>query len=122
MIFSHRDRNKAYIINKFRTKLTIVKAIKLNHAGRLTYIQSVLASIPIYFMSTVLFSKTFVEKINTIIRRFWWVGVQEENPSNPIAFCSWEDICQSKENGGSEIRDLYRVNKSLITHVAGTYQ
>jgi hypothetical protein len=26
-------------------------------------------------MSTVLFSKTFVEKINTIIRRFWWAGV-----------------------------------------------
>jgi len=72
MIFNHRDRNKAYdfIINKFRAKLTSVKAKKLNHAGRLTYIKSVLASMPVYYMSTVLFSKTFVEKINAIIRRF----------------------------------------------------
>jgi len=69
-------------------------------------------------MSTVLFLKIFMEKINTIIRRFWWAGVQDDDPSNPIAFRSWEDICQPKENGGLEIRDLYTVNKSLITHVA----
>jgi hypothetical protein len=94
MIFNHRDRNKAYefIINKFRAKLTTVKANKLNQSRRLTYIKSVLASIPVYYMSTVLFSKTFVEKINAIIQRFWWAGVQDDNPSNPIAFHSWEDI------------------------------
>jgi len=70
IIFNHNDRNKAYdfIINKFRAKLTMVRANKLNHAGRLTYIQSVLSSIPVYYMSTVLFSKTFVEKITAIIR------------------------------------------------------
>ena len=70
IIFNHNERNKAYdfIINKFRAKLTMVRANKLNHAGRLTYIQSVLSSIPVYYMSTVLFSKTFVEKITAIIR------------------------------------------------------
>lgn len=120
IIFNHNDRNKAYdfIINKFRAKLTTVKANKLNHAGRLTYIQSVLSSIPIYYMSTTLFSKTFVEKITAVIRKFWWTGVQEENPTALIAFRSWEDICQSKENDGLGIRDLYTVNKSLIIHTA----
>lgn len=90
MIFSHGDRNKAYgfIIHKFHSKLTTVKANMLNHVGRLTYINSVLASIPIYYMSTVLFSKSSVEKITTIIRRFWWAGIQDENPTNPIAFRS----------------------------------
>jgi hypothetical protein len=95
IIFNHNDRNKAYefILNKFRAKLTTVKANKLNHAGRLVYIKSVLASILVYYMSTMLFSKTFVGKINTIIRRFWWAGVQDDNPTSPIAYRSWEDIC-----------------------------
>jgi hypothetical protein len=80
MIFSHRDKNKAYdfIYNKYFAKFGSLKVNKLNHAGRLQYIKFVLASIPIYYMSTVLFSKTFIERINTIIRRFWWTGVQEE--------------------------------------------
>jgi len=120
MIFNHNDRNKAYdfIFNKFQAKLTTVKANKLNHAGRLTYIQSVLSSIPVYYMSTVLFSKSFIERITAIIRRFWWAGMQEDNPTSPIAFRSWDDICQSKDNGGLGIRDLYTVNKSLIIHSA----
>jgi hypothetical protein len=59
LLFSHKDQNRAYafIINKFRAKLTTIKANKLNHAGRLTYINSVLASIPIYYLYVVLFSK-----------------------------------------------------------------
>ena len=83
--------------NKFLAKFGTLKANKLNHAGRLQYIKSVLASIPIFYMSTVLFSKTFIAKINTILKRFWWAGVQEEQDTSPIAFRSWEDICKSKE-------------------------
>jgi hypothetical protein len=107
LIFNHCDRSKAYefILNKFRAKLTTVKANKLNHAGRLTYIKSVLTSIPIYYMSTVLFSKTFIEKITTIIQRFWWARVQEDSHSSPFHFKSWDDICQSNDNGGLAIRD-----------------
>jgi hypothetical protein len=37
-------------------------------------------------MSTILFSKTFIEQINTIIRRFLWAGIQEEHQTNPIPF------------------------------------
>lgn len=91
LFFSNSDdRNKDYefILNKFRAKLMTVKANKLNHAGRLIYIKSVLASIPVYYMSTVLLSKTFVGKITAIIRRFWWSRVQEDNPTSPIAFRS----------------------------------
>lgn len=72
IIFNHNDHNSAYnfIYGKFKAKLTTVRTNKLNHAGRLTYIQSVLCSIPVYYMSTVLFSKSFTQKITTIIRRF----------------------------------------------------
>ena len=52
------------------------------------------------------------------MRRFWWAGIQQDDPSNPIAYRSWDDICQSKDNGGLGIRDLHLVNKSLIIHTA----
>jgi hypothetical protein len=120
MIFSYKDKNKAYdfICNQYMAKFSTIKANKLNHAGRLQYIKFVLSSIPIYYMSTVLFSKTFIKKINTIIRRLWWAGVQEEDTSSLIAYCSWDDICKPTEHGGLGIRDLQTVNKSLIIQSA----
>jgi len=118
LIFNHNDRSKAYdfILNKFRAKLTTLKANKLNHAGRLTYISSVQASIPIYYMSTILFSKTFISKITTIIRNFWWAGVQEDNASSSFHFRSWKDICRPKREGGLGGRGLLTVNRSLLLH------
>lgn len=121
IIFNHRDRNKAYefILNKFRAKLTTVKANKLNHSGRLTYIKSVLASIPVYYMSTVLFSKSFVRRITAIIRKFWWTGVQEDSPTSPIAYRFWDDICQPKENGGlAVLKAKYYPNSSFWTAIS----
>lgn len=63
---NHNYSYTAWLPNS-ELSITTVKANKVNHAGRLTYIQSVLASIPVYYMSTVLFSKTFVGKINAVI-------------------------------------------------------
>jgi hypothetical protein len=120
MIFTHKDKNRAYnfIFSKFYAKFSTLKANKLNHAGRLQYITSVLCSIPVYYMSTMLFSKTFIHKINSIIRNFWWAGVQAENPTNPIAFRSWDDICKPKNQGGLGIRDMELINKILLINTA----
>jgi uncharacterized protein involved in cysteine biosynthesis len=102
LIFNHADCTKAYsfIINKFKAKLSKLKANKPNHAGRLSYINSVLASIPIYYMTTILFSKKFISRITSIIRNFWWSGVQEENNTTGLQFRSWKDICRPKNEGG----------------------
>lgn len=67
-------------------------------------------------MHNILFSRTFTGKINSILRRFWWQGVQDEDSSKPFHFRSWEDICQPKSAGGLGIRNLYTVNKSLVLH------
>lgn len=120
LIFNHSDKNSAYnfIFAKFRSKLTKLKANKLNHAGRLVYINSVLSSIPIYYMSTILFSKKFISRITSITRRFWWTGTTEENSKTGFHFRSWRDICRPKEEGGLGIRDLRTVNRSLLLNAA----
>lgn len=64
LIISHKYRSKAYefIYNKFRSQLTLTKVNTLNHAGRLTLIQSVFASVPIYYMASILFYENFVSQ------------------------------------------------------------
>jgi len=89
-----------------------------NHAGRLVYINSVLASIPMYYMSTILFFEEFIDRINMIIRKFWWSRVKKDNSSTSFSFRSWKDICRPKAEGGLGIRDLQIVNRSLIVHAA----
>jgi hypothetical protein len=118
LIFPHKDKDKAYnfIHNKFIAKFSTLKANKLNHAGRLQYIKSVLASIPIYYMSTILFSKAFIEKITSTIRNFWWTRVQEDHHISPIAYRSWDDISKSTNQGALGIRDMELISKSLIIH------
>jgi hypothetical protein len=71
MIFNHDDKNSAYnfIYNKLSAKFGTLKNNKLNHAG-LQDIKYVLAFIAVFYMSTVKFSKSFIEKINNIIRTF----------------------------------------------------
>jgi hypothetical protein len=90
LVLSHSERTKAYsfILNKFKVKLTTVKANKLNHVGRLTYINYVFASIPIYYMSNIIFTKKFLAKLNAIIINFWWVGIKEEQATSPTQLLS----------------------------------
>ncbi|KAJ1268856.1 hypothetical protein BS78_07G165500 [Paspalum vaginatum] len=101
---------------KNRSKLTALKADSLSHAGRLVYINSVLASFPIYYMTNILFPKEFLEKITTIIRNFWWKGNQNKGMTKPICFRAWEDIYQPKKLGGLGIKNISIVNKSMVTH------
>ncbi|WVZ83725.1 hypothetical protein U9M48_030845, partial [Paspalum notatum var. saurae] len=120
ILLSYKNRTIAcsFILNKFRSKLTALKADSLSHAGRLVYINSVLASIPIYYMTNILFPKNFFEKINSFLRNFWWKGSQSEGENKTICFRTWEDICQPKYLGGLGIKSISTVNKSLVTHAA----
>jgi hypothetical protein len=70
-------------------------------------------------MSTVLFSKTFIEIINTTIRRFWWAVVREDHHTSPIAFRSWDDMCKPPTEGGLGIRDMHLINRVLLSMLLG---
>ena len=87
LILPAKDRSSTYnfIVDKFKAKLPTYKATKLSHAGRLTLINYVFASIPIYYVSNILFPKKFLAKLTSIIKNFWWAGVREE--TNERSLC-----------------------------------
>uniref|UniRef100_J3L038 Reverse transcriptase n=1 Tax=Oryza brachyantha TaxID=4533 RepID=J3L038_ORYBR len=101
---SNANRGSSYdfLIDKFKSKLSSLRANKLSHAGRLALIKSVFSSIPVYYMSHILLSKNLIPKLTSIIRKFWWKGALNDTDKTGICF------------PGLGIRDLQMVNKSLI--------
>jgi hypothetical protein len=106
------------LFEKFRSKLSTYKADKLSHAARLELIKSVFASIPVNYMSNILFTKFFISKLTAIIRNFWWTGVGEETNATSLCLRAWKDICTPKNEGGLGIRNLQAMNQALILTAA----
>jgi hypothetical protein len=120
LVLPGKNRNEAYnfIIDKFKSKLSTYKADKLSHAARLELINSVFSSIPVYYMSNIIFTKKFIAKLTAIIRTFWWTGVREESSSKSMCLKAWKDICAPKKDGGLGIRNLQAINQGLILTAA----
>jgi hypothetical protein len=120
LILPPKNRSEAYnfVLDKFRTKLSTYKANSLSHAARLELINSVFSSIPVYYMSNIIFSNKFLAKITAIIRNFWWTGVNSEPVSKPLCLTAWKNICAPKSEGGLGIRNIKAVNHGLILSAA----
>ena len=119
LILPAKDRSAAYnfVYDKFKQKLTAYKANRLSHATRLTLIKSVFASIPVYYMSNIIFSKKFLTKLTAIIRNFWWTGVKDESTTKSLCLRAWTDICIEKKIGGLGVQNLQAMNQGLILKV-----
>ena len=120
LILPSKERSAAYnfVYEKFKSKLTSYKANRLSHAARLTLIKFVFSSIPVYYMSNILFLKKFLSKLTAIIRNFWWTGVQEDQTTKSLCLRAWADVCIAKNIGGLGVRNLQALNQGLILSAA----
>lgn len=116
LILPPKERSAAYnfVYDKFKSKLSSYKANRLSHAARLTLTKSVFSSIPVYYMSNILFSKKFLSKLTSIIRNFWWTCVQDDQTTRSLCLRAWADICTAKNIGGLGVRNLQALNQGLI--------
>jgi hypothetical protein len=120
LIIPGKNRIAAYnfVFDKFKSKLSTYKADQLSHAARLELIKSIFSSIPVYYMSNILFTKNFIAKLTAIKRNFWWTGIREERNSRSLYLKAWKDICSPKNEGGLGIRNLQALNQGLILMAA----
>jgi hypothetical protein len=79
---------------------------------RVILINSVLAAIPVYYLSFMKMSVKVLRKIVSIQRNFLWGGSSNKSK---IAWVKWVDVCWSKEDGGLGIRNIRLVNIALLT-------
>ncbi|KAA3466500.1 reverse transcriptase [Gossypium australe] len=83
----------------------------LSISGWEILIKSVLQVIPMYAMSCFLLPRSFCSELEALMARFWW---QKSGGRKGIHWCSWQMLCDLKEDGGIGFKDLAKFNIALL--------
>lgn len=80
--------------------------------GRVTMINVVLSTIPMYYMSCIKWPDRSIDAIDEIQRAFLWRGHKEIHGGHYLV--AWTTITLPKEQGGLGLRNLRLHNQVLI--------
>jgi lipid-A-disaccharide synthase-like uncharacterized protein len=81
---------------KFHAHLAGWKMNVLSPAGRLTLLKSSLSSIPVYYMSCYHLPVHTINKLTSLLRKFFWGKLDKKRY---LAFIAWDKICLPYEEG-----------------------
>src|ERR1044072_4640785 len=99
------------VIEKIQNRLTPWKSKTLSFGARLCLLNSVLSSIPLFYLSFYKIPLCVANKIRRIQSHFLWGGVEE---GRKIHWVKWEEVCRHKDVGGLGVKDVVLFNKSLL--------
>jgi hypothetical protein len=84
----------------------------LSYSGRLQLVNSILSSLPTYFMCTIKLPKMVIEAIDKIRKNCLWRGNAIDAKGYNLA--AWPTVTIPKEKGGLGVRDLYLQNEAIL--------
>ncbi|GKV01589.1 hypothetical protein SLEP1_g14135 [Rubroshorea leprosula] len=99
------------MIESFKKKLASWKNRFIFLGGRITLLNSVLSSLPVFAMSVHLLPKGLILILDKICRNFLWGGGANNRKINWVC---WENVCRSKLDGGLGVKDLRKFNLALL--------
>ena len=97
---------------RFEQRLSSWKGKHLSTGGRLTLINSVLSSLPMYMMSFFAIPKGVVKKLDYFRSRFFW---QSDEQKRKYRLAKWGILCQPKNQGALRIHNLDIKNTALLS-------
>lgn len=80
-------------------------------AGRTIVINSTLLNAFIYHMSMYYLPQTAIDVLDKQRKTFFWQGGGQKRKYHLV---KWEVICKSKNKGGLGIKDIWKMNISLL--------
>jgi hypothetical protein len=83
----------------------------LSLGGRIVLLNSVLSAIPIFYLSIMKMPVKVWKEVVKIQREFLWCGLETKRK---ISWVNWETVTKPKCDGGLGVRDVRRVNLSLL--------
>jgi hypothetical protein len=99
------------VIDAMSKRLNSWSSRHLSYGGRITLVNSVLASIPLYFFSFFKAPCCVIKQLVRIQRNFLWGGSIEDKK---LCWIKWDQICLSKAQGGLGVKNLALFNKALL--------
>ncbi|KAM6563161.1 hypothetical protein CsatB_023159 [Cannabis sativa] len=106
-----KDADFNFILDNLTSKLQGWKAKSLSKAGRATLIKSVGLSLPMYAMQTTNLSNRMVNRIDGLVRDFWW-GFEKGN--HGLHLKAWDKLCLPKSLGGLGFRKTREMNLAFL--------
>ncbi|KAF5470770.1 hypothetical protein F2P56_011261 [Juglans regia] len=100
------------LIDRTWSRVSNWKNKYLSVAGKEVLLKAVLQAIPTYAMGMFLIPISITNKLNQLLRKFWW-GFNED--SSKIQWVNWKQLSHSKEMGGLGFRDLRSFNLALLS-------
>nr|XP_025703912.1 uncharacterized protein LOC112805796 [Arachis hypogaea] len=112
-----RAKGKAleWIMEKVEGKIEGWKESLLNQAGKEVLIKAVIQAIPTYAMSILRFPKSFCNKLNAKIAKFWW---RSQGRERGIHWKAWPKLCKSKKEGGLGFKEFHHQNTAHLAKQA----
>lgn len=105
------SRNWNPVIEAFNKRLSRWKGKNLSMGGRLSLIQSVLSSLPLYYFSLFRAPKKVLDQLERIRRKLLSSGCKE---GKNINWVKWEKVILPKQEGGLGIGSLKGANLALL--------
>ncbi|XP_060974319.1 uncharacterized protein LOC133039432 [Cannabis sativa] len=108
-----KDADFNFILDNLTSKLQGWKAKTLSKAGCATLIKSVGLSLPMYAMQTTKLSSRMVNRIDSLVRDFWW-GFEKGN--HGLHLKAWDKLCLPKSLGGLGFRKTKEMNQAFLAN------
>ncbi|CAJ2637710.1 unnamed protein product [Trifolium pratense] len=100
------------VVDAMNKRLNTWSCRLLSYGGRITLINSVLASLPLYYFSFFKAPCCILKQLVRIQRNFLWGGGEMDKK---LCWVKWEQICLSKEKGGLGVKNLDLFNQALLS-------
>jgi hypothetical protein len=100
------------IVETMKSRLSSWSSRHLSYGGRITLINSVLSSLPLYFFSFFRAPKCIIQQLVRIQRNFLWGGGSNDKK---ICWVNWDHICLPTDKGGLGVKNLELFNIALLS-------
>jgi len=102
----------ASIVDKIKQKAKSWRNRFLSSAGKMVMVKSVLSTMPSHSMTCFKLPISLCNQIQSAVTRFWW---DSNSGAKKMAWVSWDEMAQTKTNGGLGFREFECFNDAFPT-------